>query len=46
VAGRHDQASRDSDLAAPKLKGHRDLLGTELDVAKLQQWLRSNQSGA
>lgn len=33
-------------IAAPKLKDHPDLPGTEVDVAKLQQWLRSNQGGA
>lgn len=33
-------------IAAPKLKDHRPLPGTEVDVAKLQAWLRSNQGGA
>jgi hypothetical protein len=33
-------------IAAPKLKDHPDLPGTEVDVRKMRQWLRTNQGGA
>jgi hypothetical protein len=33
-------------IAAPKLKDHRPLPGTEVDVVKLREWLLSNQGGA